>query len=156
MALVFLSLGSNLNDRQANLETAILELSKRAGRLMSRSEILEYEAWGYDSNNNFLNMAIAMESILSPQELLDLIIDIESTMGRTNTKGGYSDRPIDIDIIFFDDLVFQSPDLTIPHPLMQNREFVLKPLSEIASEIVHPVLGQSVGRLLADLNQTNE
>ena len=153
MSLVFLSLGSNLGDRKENLMTAISKIEESIGNVISISRIYETEPWGYQSLNPFLNMAISLEAILQPFDLLAYVKKIEIEMGRDSTSNGYSDRPIDIDIIFYDDLVLESKDLTIPHPLMSKRRFVLEPMVEIAPDFQHPVLNIACRELLHRLTK---
>ena len=133
MHTVYLSLGSNLGDKEQNLTSAISEIARRIGDITAQSAFLETEPWGFDSDNAFLNAAVCVETQLSPYELLHTTQQIERDLGRVQKshQGLYHDRIIDIDILLYDDLHIQTPELTIPHPLMQQREFVLIPLKEI-------------------------
>ena len=133
MHTVYLSLGSNLGDKEQNLASAVSEIVRRIGDITAQSAFLETEPWGFDSENTFLNAAICVETELSPYELLHTTQQIERDLGRKqkSEKGQYHDRIIDIDILLYDDLHLQTPELTIPHPLMQQRDFVLIPLTEI-------------------------
>ena len=133
MHTVYLSLGSNLGDKEQNLMSAISEIARRIGDITAQSAFLETEPWGYDSKNTFLNAAVRVETELSPLDLLHTAQQIERDLGRTHKsqQGLYHDRTIDIDILLYDDLHIQTPELTIPHPLMQQRDFVLIPLKEI-------------------------
>lgn len=151
MATVFLSLGSNLGNRKSLLQRAILLIGNDIGEILLESDIYESEAWGYMSENKFLNMAICISTKLLPEVLLGDLKKIEGTMGRKKSTGGYIDRSIDIDIIFYDDLVISKPEITIPHPHMANRRFVLQPLNDIAPDFIHPVLKKSVQNLLNNL-----
>lgn len=138
MAVLYLSLGTNLGDRRSNLETAISLIARRIGTVQAQSSIIETQPWGFESNNLFLNMAIKVETELEPMEVLQTAKAIEKEMGRTVKTGpeGYQDRIIDIDILLYDDLVIDSPELTIPHPHMYQRPFVMEPLAQIAPEIL--------------------
>lgn len=133
MHTVYLSLGSNLGDKEQNLASAISEIARRIGDITAQSAFLETEPWGFDSDNTFLNAAVCVETQLSPYELLHTTQQIERDLGRKqkSERGVYHDRIIDIDILLYDDLHIQTPELTIPHPLMQQRDFVLIPLKEI-------------------------
>ena len=133
MHTVYLSLGSNLGDKEQNLASAISEIARRIGDITAQSALLETEPWGFDSENTFLNAAVRVETELSPLDLLHVTQQIEQDLGRTHKSqhGQYHDRIIDIDILLYDDLHIQTPELTIPHPLMQQRDFVLIPLKEI-------------------------
>ena len=130
---VFLGLGSNLGDRQANIERAIELISERVGEVIRRSSLIETEPWGFESENKFLNGVILCETTLTPRQVLRKTQKIERDMGRKKKTSSlqYSDRPIDIDILLYDDLTVDEPDLKIPHPRMQEREFVMIPLKEI-------------------------
>ena len=130
---VFLGLGSNLGDRQANIERAIELISERVGEVIRRSSLIETEPWGFESENKFLNGVILCETTLTPRQVLRKTQKIERDLGRKKKTSSlqYSDRPIDIDILLYDDLTVDEPDLKIPHPRMQEREFVIIPLKEI-------------------------
>lgn len=133
MHTVYLSLGSNLGDREATMRRAIGLLNERAGSVDRQSSFIETEPWGFESTNKFLNMCVRLLTTLSPEQLLMATKQIERELGRTqkSVNGKYHDRPIDIDILMYDDLQLSTPDLTLPHPHMQEREFVMVPLREI-------------------------
>lgn len=149
MATVYLGLGTNLGDKEANLRTAIYKLQKRIGKQVSLSSFYETAPWGFESDHSFLNAAIGLETILSPIEILHITQEIEKELGRTkkSVNGSYSDRLIDIDILLYDNLVLQTPELTIPHPLMTERDFVMKPLIEIAGNVIHPIRQKTLSEL---------
>ena len=136
---VFLGLGSNLGDREHHLMEAIRLIGKRVGQVVRQSSFIETEPWGFDSPNRFLNAVILCETTKPPREVLCLTQQIERDMGRKKkttldaqcSTPNYADRPIDIDILLYDDLVVDEPDLKIPHPLMHERDFVMIPLKEI-------------------------
>lgn len=150
MAEVYLGLGTNLGDKEANLDMAMEEIRKRVGEILSLSAYYITEPWGFDSKNAFLNAICKVSTSLSPLDVLFTTQSIEKDLGRMkkSVNGQYSDRPIDIDILLYDDIVLDSPNLTIPHPLMHKRTFVMEPLSEIAPELVHPVLHKSMKEIL--------
>lgn len=130
---VFLSLGTNLGDKEHNLHQAISEIQMRIGAIKAQSAFLQTAPWGFDSKNSFLNAAVRVETDLSPFAVLRTTQDIERHMGRTHKSVGgiYHDRIIDIDILLYDDLHLSTPELTIPHPHINERDFVLIPLSQI-------------------------
>lgn len=150
MAEVYLGLGTNLGDKEANLDMAMEEIRKRVGEILSLSAYYITEPWGFDSKNAFLNAVCKVSTSLSPLDVLLTTQSIEKDLGRLkkSVNGQYSDRPIDIDILLYDDIVLDSPNLTIPHPLMHKRTFVMEPLTEIAPELVHPVLHKSMKEIL--------
>ena len=131
--IAYLSLGSNLGDRHATMQSAILLLDKQAGSVDRVSSAIETEPWGFKSANKFLNMCVRIITTLSPEQLLATTKDIELQLGRTtkSVNGQYHDRPIDIDILTYDDLHINTPSLTLPHPHMHERDFVMIPLREI-------------------------
>lgn len=150
MHVVYLSLGTNLGDKEHNLQSAIREISKRIGSVTAQSDFIETEPWGFSSENTFLNAAVKVETTLSPFELLSITQKIERELGRkkkstpaaisTDGEGMplpvYHDRPIDIDILLYytngtESLTLSTPTLTIPHPLMNERDFVQIPLKQI-------------------------
>ncbi len=131
---MYLSLGSNLGDRQLTLQKALALLSKRVGRLEKVSSFIETEPWGFFSRNKFLNACCLLLTPLSPQECLRETQEIERLLGRrekTTGGGKYTDRTIDIDLLLYDDLHIHEPGLTLPHPHMRERDFVMRPLNEI-------------------------
>ncbi|MBR0046551.1 MAG: 2-amino-4-hydroxy-6-hydroxymethyldihydropteridine diphosphokinase [Bacteroidaceae bacterium] len=133
MHTVYLSLGTNLGDKEQNLLSAITEIERRIGSIRAQSAFHATEPWGFESENTFLNAALRVETELAPLALLKETQQIERDMGRTqkSVKGKYHDRIIDIDILLYDDQHINTPQLTIPHPLMYERDFVLIPLKEI-------------------------
>ena len=137
MHQVYLGLGTNLGDKEANLKVAIEEIRKRVGEITSLSAFHASEPWGFESENSFLNAVCCVHTDLSPMETLRTTQEIERSLGRLkkSTGGNYSDRVIDIDILLYDDLHIDTPELTIPHPLMWQRDFVMIPLREIAPDI---------------------
>lgn len=149
MTTVYLGLGTNLGNKEANLRTAIYKLQERIGKQVSLSSFYETAPWGFESDHSFLNAAIGLETSLSPIEILHITQEIEKELGRTkkSVNGSYSDRLIDIDILLYDTLVLQTPELTIPHPLMTERDFVMKPLIEIAGNVIHPTREKTLSEL---------
>jgi 2-amino-4-hydroxy-6-hydroxymethyldihydropteridine diphosphokinase len=148
----YLSLGSNLGDRQAFLNEALHRLEAAGAHVLRRSSIHETEPQDYRDQPWFLNMAVEVETDLTPQELLAAIQKIETEMGRQRTipKGP---RTIDLDILFYENQVLTTPKLQIPHPRLTERLFVLDPLSEIAPDLRHPVTGKTVRDARSALNQ---
>lgn len=152
MALVYLGLGTNIGNKRKNMVTAAALLAERAGDVLSLSSFYETEPWGFASENTFLNAALELETACSPMELLHLTQQIEREMGRTQkSDGSYHDRIIDIDILLYGNEVVHHEDLVVPHPLMQQRLFVMQPLADIAPSLVHPVLQKSMYDLYMDL-----
>lgn len=134
MAKVYLSLGTNLGDKEKNLCDAVQKIEERVGNVHSLSAFYETAPWGFESENTFLNAAVCVETLLSPRELLTVTQQIERQIGRTakSVNHTYADRLIDIDLLMYDNLVINEPDLVLPHPLMHERPFVTEPLTEIA------------------------
>ena len=137
MHQVYLGLGTNLGDKEANLKAAVEEIGKRVGKVTSLSAFHSSEPWGFESENSFLNAVCCVSTFFSPIEVLRLTQDIERSLGRfkKSVNRQYSDRLIDIDILLYDDLHISTPELIIPHPLMWERDFVMTPLREIAPNI---------------------
>ena len=151
--LVYLSLGSNLGSRVNQLEGAVQHMAEQVGTPVSVSGIYESESWGFSSDHRFCNCCISLQTALEPLSVLDIILNIEKGMGRERLSrkvagGPYEDRIIDIDLLLFGDIRYEHPRLVIPHPEMGNRRFVLVPLTEIAPQLVHPVSGISISRML--------
>ena len=134
---LYLSLGSNLGDREDMLRRAIALIEERVGAVQRVSSFIETEPWGFESEHPFLNAAVMVKTTLSPIECLDATQQIERELGRKKkSKGGiYHDRPIDIDLLLYGDLKLSTPRLTIPHPHMYERDFVMIPLREILPSI---------------------
>lgn len=152
MAKAYLSLGTNLGNKRRNLVTAAALLAERVGDILALSEIYETEPWGFDSSNLFLNAALILETACSPSELLQATRLIEIEMGRiAKSDGSYEDRIIDIDILLYDDVVMQTDRLTLPHPLMHTRRFVLEPLAEVAPDVIHPVFQKTINQLMTEI-----
>lgn len=149
MHKVYLGLGTNLGDKEANLKAAVEEISKRVGEVTSLSAFYETEPWGFASESTFLNAVCCTLTPLTPQDVLATTQDIERQLGRTrkSVDGVYSDRPIDIDILLYDDCRLDTPELTIPHPLMWERDFVMVPLREIAPEINAKAFGEDARKV---------
>jgi 2-amino-4-hydroxy-6-hydroxymethyldihydropteridine diphosphokinase len=129
---VFLGLGSNLGDKAAHIRKAISLIGERVGTVLRQSSLIETEPWGFESEHKFLNGVILCETTLTPRQLLKITQKIERELGRKkHLPHLYKDRTIDIDILLYDDLTVDEPDLKIPHPLMRQRDFVMIPLNEI-------------------------
>ena len=133
MHKVYLSLGSNLDDKEANIRNAISLIGERVGLVVRQSSLISTEPWGFESDNLFVNACVLCETTLTPRQVLRATQKIERELGRTHksVNGHYADRLIDIDILLYDDLRVDEPDLQIPHPLMFERDFVMIPLGEI-------------------------
>ncbi|MEA3451185.1 MAG: 2-amino-4-hydroxy-6-hydroxymethyldihydropteridine diphosphokinase [Bacteroidota bacterium] len=149
MEKVILSLGSNIGNRRNTLFSAIEKINSRIGNIYRKSSIYETEPWGFDNENLFLNMAISVESELSPRKILNIIHEIEYLHGRKRSSANtYQARTLDIDIIFYGESFYYEKDLIIPHAEAHNRKFVLIPILEIEPEFKHPILKQSLKDLL--------
>jgi len=146
----FIALGSNLGDREKNIKEALKRMKDSGIEILKVSSIIETEPYGYKDQDKFLNAVCLIETSLDPRFLLNLLLNIENEMGRVrNVRWG--PRNIDLDIIFYEDLIINEEDLKIPHPDAHNRFFVMKPMSEIAPDFVHPVLKKKVKDILNDL-----
>jgi 2-amino-4-hydroxy-6-hydroxymethyldihydropteridine diphosphokinase len=148
MNLIYLSLGSNLGRREQHIEEALKLIQNRIGEIEHVSRFYESEAWGFSSAHRFCNCCLSLRSSLDPLPLLDLLLEIELALGRLREGMGYSDRVIDIDMLFHGDIQMNHPRLTLPHPSMGDRRFVLAPLAEIAPLLIHPLTGISITEML--------
>lgn len=147
MNTVYLSIGTNMGNRMANLELVHSLISRKIGIVSKESNIYETEPWGVEGQENYYNQVLCVKTALNPASLLHKCQVLEQKMGRVRALK-WEPRIMDIDILFFDNLVIQEKDLKIPHPLLQERNFVLKPLCEIAREWMHPVLNKTAQELL--------
>jgi 2-amino-4-hydroxy-6-hydroxymethyldihydropteridine diphosphokinase len=150
MAVTYLLLGSNQGDRQYFLTTAQKQIIAKVGEITQRSGIYETAAWGLEQQASFLNQVLEVTTHLAPADLINQINLIEKELGRER-KIRWDARLIDIDILYYDDIILQTNDLTIPHPELHNRRFTLVPLSEITPDFVHPVFKQTNQILLANV-----
>jgi len=148
----YLLLGGNLGNREANLQLAVALLNEKVGEVLSVSALYETAAWGKTDQPAFLNQAVALRTSLTALEVLTHALAIEQDLGRVR-KDKWGERLIDIDLILFGDEIIDIPDkLQVPHPHMQNRRFVMEPLAEIAPEVVHPILGQTMLSISKHIN----
>lgn len=156
MNTAYILLGSNEGDRLQHLSNALELIEQQAGTLIKQSDIYVTLAWGYREQPDFLNQVICIETQLSPQQLLKQLLDIEKTLGRIRSGTKWLQRIIDLDILFYNDLILKEELLCIPHPFLQERKFVLIPLEEIAAKLVHPVFKKNITTLIAECNDTLE
>ena len=146
MVRVYIGIGSNLGDRKTNCLRAIEHLEKRGIHIIRQSSMIETEPWGVKDQPEFINMVVEAETDLSPQDLIRQLKDCEQAMGRVQSHR-WGPRLIDLDILFYDDEVIETEELNIPHPEIQNREFVLRSMCELSPDMKHPVLGKSMKEL---------
>lgn len=144
----YIILGGNLGDKRKNLETAQRLVSLQIGKIKRSSGIYETEPWGFEDSRNFFNQVIEIDTGLNPPELLERIKKIEAKFGRIKKQSKkYQSRQMDMDILFFNNEIIRLPGLTIPHPRIHERNFVLVPLSELAADFVHPIFNQTILQL---------
>jgi 2-amino-4-hydroxy-6-hydroxymethyldihydropteridine diphosphokinase len=151
MPIVYIGLGSNLGNREENCEKAIQLLMEYGASVSKRSSMIETEPWGIGDQPKFINMVVEIETGLEPEKLLGILKKIERDTGRKPSKR-WGPRVIDLDILLYEDLIVKSPELEIPHPGISEREFILKPLSEIAPDKIHPLLKKSIKDLLNEIS----
>ncbi len=155
MVRSFVLLGSNKGDRDTYLENARFRISLLAGKLFTASSIYETAAWGKEDQAPFLNQVVGIETSLAPGLLLETLLAIETSLGRTRTEK-WATRTIDLDILFYGDQVVDEPGVFIPHPAIEQRRFTLVPLAEVAPAFIHPVLKKSMEELLVECNDPLE
>ena len=151
MSIAYISIGSNLGDREENCRQAINLIEKNGIVVKKQSRMYETEPWGIKDQPKFINMAIEAETDKKPEEIIRVLKKIEKEIGRTETTK-WGPRVIDLDILFYDDLILKISGLEIPHPLLHEREFVLKPLCEIVPDKKHPVTGETVKEMFKNLS----
>ncbi len=145
--MVYISLGSNLGDKMFNLERAIYLIDELAGAIHQKSSIYNTSPWGNVNQEDYLNQVVIISTEKSPFDLMNVLLSIENTMGRIRSFKNAS-RIIDLDILFFKNLIIDETELIIPHPRIQFRKFVLIPMVEIAGDLIHPVFNQTIQQLL--------
>lgn len=152
----YLSLGSNVGDRTDNLKNVINSIENLVGKVNKISKFYENPAIGFDGDN-FVNICVEVVTHLSPNELLNSLLKIENEYGRKRLKSGeYSSRIIDIDIIFYEDLIINQNGLVIPHPRMQSRHFVLTPMCDLNPDFIHPISGLKISQLIDEIEIRND
>lgn len=157
--MVFLGLGSNVEPRLHTLQEAIdlIRVHYETEKELIISPIYETEPWGFESDTNFFNLCLAVFTRKTPLEILQINQEIEQKLGRKSKKSEkYESRPIDIDILFFDNQIILAENLIVPHPYIEKRKFVLKPLNAIASNYFHPLLQKTIQQLLAECEDESE
>ncbi len=148
--MIFILLGSNLGERQIVLKEAGRNISKDIGEIVRKSSVYETAPWGFNVSELFLNQVVEVKTSLQPNVLLSRLLEIETSMGRLRENDAYQSRIIDLDILFYNDLIISEPDLVLPHPRLHLRRFTLIPLNEIATDLVHPVFGKTIQTLLVE------
>ena len=155
MNTIYIQLGSNMGNRKSYIEKSMQEIEQEVGNIICSSKIYESSPWGETNQNHFLNSVIKVESKLSPYVLLEKLQEIENNSGRIR-KEKWGERSIDLDILFYNFEIINTKNLKIPHPYIQERRFVLVPLSEIATDYNHPVLQKNISVLLEECTDTEK
>jgi 2-amino-4-hydroxy-6-hydroxymethyldihydropteridine diphosphokinase len=157
MNVAFLCLGGNIGNREFTLKKAVEKINHEIGKVISQSNYYETEAWGVENQDKYLNQCICIETLLTSRQVLKKSLEIELSLGRKrNHKETYEPRTIDIDMLFYNSDFIQTKELTIPHPRLHLRKFVLIPLNEIASTFLHPVLNKTIKTLLMECEDSCE
>lgn len=152
MNIVYIAFGSNIGDRGAAIEEALNLIEQNEMKIVKKSKIYETEPYGYVDQPSFLNGAVEVETNLSCRDVLERLLSIENQIGRVR-EFKWGPRIIDLDIIFYNNEIYDEEDLKVPHPDMQSRDFVLKPLNDLCPDYVHPVLDKTIGELLGELGK---
>ncbi len=152
MNIVYIAFGSNIGDRGAAIEEALNLIEQNEMKIVKKSKIYETEPYGYVDQPSFLNGAVEVETNLSCRDVLERLLSIENQIGRVR-EFKWGPRIIDLDIIFYNNEIFDEEDLKVPHPDMQSRDFVLRPLNDLCPDYVHPVLDKTIGELLGELGK---
>lgn len=155
MSKVYFSIGSNKGNRSQLINEAIDKIDISIGRVELKSSIYETQSWGFKSNN-FYNVCLLIESSLSVESIFNKILKIEKDMGRLKSGNKYSDRCIDIDILFVEDIIVNNKNLIIPHPRLHLRKFVLTPMLDIAPDLIHPILNKSIKQLELECDDNDQ
>ncbi len=157
MNVAYLCLGGNIGNRETCLRLAISEISERVGQLLNASKIYQTAAWGVTNQQPYLNICLAVGTNLSSSDLMDVLLDIEKQLGRERLNNEiYTSRTIDIDILFYNRDTIDTPKLSVPHPRLHLRKFVLIPLCDIIPDFLHPVLNKSIFNLLNECEDALE
>ena len=152
----FIALGSNQGNRLQHLQAAVVALNANVGEVLKHSKIYQTPAMGFQGAD-FYNACVELRMLLEPQQLLEALQSIEKDLGRQpKTKKGYESRVIDLDLLLYEDNILKTPALTLPHPSLHLRRFVLQPLCDIAAEVLHPKLGLSISELLSSCPDDSE
>ena len=150
MNTAYLILGGNKGNTLENLEQAVQLIAEKAGVIINKSDVFVTAAWGNTNQPNFLNQVLCLQTPLSVIDLLNMAISIEQQLGRVRDQQKWAERTMDIDILFYNDEIINTSDLTIPHPLLQERKFVLVPMAQLAPFLVHPVFKKNIETLLSE------
>jgi 2-amino-4-hydroxy-6-hydroxymethyldihydropteridine diphosphokinase len=156
MSNAYLLLGGNRGNRIKNLNKAVDRIRLEIGNIIRISSVYETEPYGFTDEMRFLNLCLLVESDLSPRRILNITSGIETSLGRIRKSVKYESRTLDIDILFYDDLILNDPRLIIPHPELHKRNFALIPMAEIDPQFIHPVFGKSIIRLLEESTDKHE
>ena len=150
-------IGSNQGQRELIISQSIKMLAERCGEVLLVSSLYETEPWGFIAEQNFLNQVVALDTEMNPYDLLRELLMIEKELGRKrHDVEGYESRPIDLDILYYDDIIINDEDLILPHPRLHKRRFALMPLCDIAADFIHPVFKRSNRELLNECEDTSE
>lgn len=150
MNTAYIILGSNKGDKLYNLQQAIKLIEEKAGTIKKLSDIFVTAAWGNTEQPDFYNQALCLQTLRSAPDLLNALLSIEKTLGRVRDQQKWMERTMDIDILFFNNSIINGKDLTIPHPFIQERKFVLVPMAKLEPRLIHPVLQKSIKTLLSE------